>query len=81
MPKVLLISPAIIEEIREDFRGGKKKSKKLGGLYKQIASEHNLLFLDLSKIVRISEKDGIHLDSEAHEVIGKEISDIVENIF
>ena len=76
-PQILLIAPSTIEEINEDLNGGKEKSKQFGRLYKAIANENKLLFLDLAKKVKVSEKDGVHFDTSQHQIIAKEVAQIV----
>lgn len=50
-----------------------KKSKKLAGIYKEVADEFNCKFIDLDKIVKVSPKDGLHYEPEAHKKIADAI--------
>jgi len=72
-PQVLLIAPPPIREIGEGvemFRGGAVKSARFGQHYRAIAETHRCGFLDASTVVASSPIDGVHLDAEAHRVLG-----------
>ncbi len=78
-PKIILVSPCIIEEKERlrfgkkeiDFLGAKQKSEKLGEMYLKIAKKYNIDFLDLAQYVKVSEVDGDHLDGNEHKKIAE----------
>jgi lysophospholipase L1-like esterase len=73
MPKIILVSPPIIDEtvesVKEKYMGGGEKSKQLASLYKQIALKNGCKYIDVSKVVFPSKKDGYHLEQEQHKII------------
>ncbi|MEW5976999.1 MAG: SGNH/GDSL hydrolase family protein [Acidobacteriota bacterium] len=82
-PRVLLISPAPLAkltELAEMFEGAEEKSFKLGRHYREIATQLGCPFLDAGEIVKSSDRDGIHLEAEAHEKLGKAIASRVTEI-
>lgn len=87
IPKILLISPAIIiekpryrfDKIVNDFEGGNKKSKKLARIYETIAIKENAFFIDSSKIIEVG-SDGIHINEESHSKLGKHLANFVKDI-
>ena len=78
-PKMIIVSPPIIEEKERmrfgkkevDFLGANEKSKKLGEMYLNIAEKHNIEYLDLAEYVKVSEIDGVHLDKNEHHKIAE----------
>mgnify|MGYP001564919087 CR=1 FL=1 len=78
-PKIILVSPCIIEEKERlrfgkkeiDFLGAKEKSEKLGEMYLKIAKKHNIDFLDLAQYVKVSEVDGVHVNEGGHKKIAE----------
>lgn len=72
-PQVIIVSPPLVDEtvegVNEKYLGAGEKSKKLGELYEQVANKFNYKFIDISKFVSPSKKDGYHLESESHQKI------------
>ena len=84
-PKILLLTPPIINPIKssyQEYRNSLNKSRKLPGYYEKIAHEQGIEFLDTSKIVTVSKRDGIHIDIEEHQKLGnaviKKVREIME---
>lgn len=84
VPKMLVVCPAPIldhhgtrPDMDDMFRGGHAKSLKLAPLYEAVAALHGAAFLDAGELVESSEHDGIHLDPQAHAVLGRAIGDAV----
>jgi lysophospholipase L1-like esterase len=64
-PKILLLTPPIInpvEDLSQEFRNSHNKSLKLPGYYAKIARDYGVEFLDISKIIKVSKLDGVHID-------------------
>ncbi|MFA6908314.1 MAG: SGNH/GDSL hydrolase family protein [Patescibacteria group bacterium] len=88
VPSMILVSPPIIEEQERlrfgkkevDFLGAHEKSKKLGGLYKAVAEQHDAEFLDLSTRITVSDIDGVHADENAHRIIAESIQQIITKL-
>ncbi len=84
-PKVLLVAPARIIDPKDRFvqmfQGGAEKSLELGERYKALAEKHGALFLDASLLVAPSPADGIHLNAQAHRVLGEQVAALVRSHF
>lgn len=88
IPKVILVSPAIIKEKERvrggqlviDFKGANLKSKELSDIYLKIANEFGATFVDLSKIVVASEIDGIHLDENQHKNVAEYLASVIVDL-
>lgn len=80
MPKIILVSPPLVDEsvigVDEKYKGAEEKSKQLGTLFEQIANRYNCQFIDISKYVSPSKKDGYHLEPESHQ----KIADLLEKL-
>lgn len=81
-PKMLVVCPpALLDRhgTRPDlagmFAGGHEKSLQLPPLYAAVAAEHGAAFLDAGTVIRSSAFDGIHLDPDAHEALGRAIAE------
>lgn len=82
-PAVLLVSPAPLVKISwfaEMFEGGTEKSRKLAAEIEVNARERGAHFFDAGSVIRSSEGDGIHLDADAHETLGKALTERARSI-
>jgi lysophospholipase L1-like esterase len=77
-PEILVICPpAIVDhhgerpDLTDMFAGGRAKSLRLAPLYAAVAEEHGAAFLDAGSLIESSAYDGIHLDLDAHEKLGR----------
>ena len=84
-PKMLLICPPPILDTFGDtpgfadmFAGGREKSLALPGYCSTIAEENGAAFLDAGKVIRSSAFDGIHLDLDAQEKLGRAIAEKIK---
>ena len=84
-PKILLMTPPIInpvESLSQEFRNSHNKSCKLPDYYSKIARDYDLEFLDTSKIINVSELDGVHIDVDEQLKLGnivlKKVKEIME---
>ena len=80
-PAVLIVTPPPMLEIgwfAEMFLGGAAKSLQLAGLFRDTAKRTGASFVDAAEFVESSTVDGIHLDSDAHRVLGGEIAKVVQ---
>ena len=79
-PGVLLVAPpplARLSEFAESFEGGSEKSLKLAPYVEGFARGLGCGFLDAGRFVKCSDLDGIHLDPEAHRILGLAIAEKV----
>ena len=77
MPKVILMCPPIVDESvdgvsnKDKYEGAEAKSKMLPELYKKLAEENNLGYINLQDFVQPSKADGYHLDVESHKIVAE----------
>lgn len=82
-PKILLICPAPVKNIM-NFPGlaeAVKKSQKMKDHYKDVAKRCRCTFLDAGMVTDVSKEDGIHLDENGHEALGKKVAQTVKKMF
>lgn len=84
-PRILLLSPPHIGTcppmFDQMFEGAEEKSHQLKNHYHQVAEQNSCDFFDVSDIVTASPADGIHLDEQAHRVLGESLAKRVISIF
>ncbi|MFT7557391.1 MAG: lysophospholipase L1-like esterase [Planctomycetota bacterium] len=86
MPEIrfILVAPAPIHEdsLRENrkdmFRGGESISQELRTELAKIATKYELPFVDAAAHVAVSREDGLHLDEDAHHLLGETISSVIQ---
>jgi lysophospholipase L1-like esterase len=79
-PKVLLACPAPVARLTlfsEMFAGAQEKSRALGPLYRAVAEQHGAAFVNLGDHVRSSDVDGIHLDADQQQALGRAMAQAV----
>lgn len=77
---VLLISPILMKAHVGERDDDIAESARLSGLYKQIAESFRLPFLDAALHAAPSEIDGVHLDIDGHEKLGKAIAAKIKSL-
>lgn len=82
-PKVLLISPAHVNENSKTpvagMAGAEEKSKQLAKFYQEIAERQNCEFIDMAQYVQPSPVDGCHLEKEAHSKIAEVLEEKIKD--
>lgn len=89
LPKILVIAPAPINEgiyncefaSMFNFYEGIQKSKDILQVIKEVARAQKCEFLDASQYITASKIDGLHLDEESHEMLGKAVAHKIEELF
>lgn len=80
-PKILIIVPPIVNEqwivASSLFKWSTVKSNELIELYKKVAEDENVLYLDPTKEIQVNEKDWVHIDSDNHLKLAKLIHEII----
>lgn len=79
-PSLIIVAPPPMQEVDwlgEMFLGGAEKSAHLPALLRDASLRVGAQFLDAGEIVESSSVDGIHLDSDAHRILGIELAKIV----
>ena len=86
--KVIILAPPIItESIENNFfknlfdKNSIENSKELPKICKNIAKKYMCDFIDLNKLVSVSNIDGLHLSIEAHNKIGQFLIKYIEDNF
>lgn len=78
IPEILVVSPPEIVQpkgvIAHKFQGAEKRCIGLTSELQKIASDHNASFLESGSVTSASKVDGIHLDEDQHESLGKVIA-------
>jgi len=83
-PKILLVAPAVTGETSEQnemFVGAREKSKRFAGMYRVIAEQHGVAYLNAAQNVTSSEIDGIHLEPAEHEKLGVAVAGAIWKSF
>lgn len=81
-PKVLLICPPPLGPVENGvfgvmFEGGVEKSKKMPAYFEGVAKNFGVEYFDAGTVVKSSDEDGVHMQADQHEILGKEIAKIV----
>lgn len=87
-PKVLLVSPILIDESYKGnavFHGmfgedGVERSKELAPVYRRFAGENGLGFLNAAEYSSASPIDGIHMAADDHRRLGRAMAEKVREI-
>ncbi len=87
-PKVLMMAPPPTGRLTqvgatdfpEIFRGAEEKSKQLGRIYRAVAKEAGVDFLDTSEVIVSSDVDGIHFDLDEHRKLGEAVAAVVRKL-
>jgi lysophospholipase L1-like esterase len=62
------------------FKGNEEKSKQLGSHYKAVAEANGVEYFDAGAVVKSSNIDGLHLDADQHELLGKALAGLVKKV-
>lgn len=85
-PEVLLVAPPPVTDPRPLQRvwgfsaGSVERAGELARFYREVAENQRCAFLDAGATAAVSPSDGVHLDAEAHQALGKAIADSVRAI-
>ncbi|HMQ35405.1 MAG TPA: hypothetical protein PKD53_32140 [Chloroflexaceae bacterium] len=80
---MLLICPpptARLSGFAELFAGAGEQSRALATHYRREAALRGCAFLDAGQIIGSSERDGIHFEVEAHQILGRAVARIVQEL-
>ncbi|WP_444921310.1 SGNH/GDSL hydrolase family protein [Microbulbifer sp. CnH-101-G] len=81
VPKILIIAPVTIINpcgiIGYKFTGAEKRCAGYAKELEKVSHDLETLFLDANKWVKVSERDGIHLDEDQHLLLGKVVADFL----
>jgi len=81
IPEIMIVAPPVIVEAKgkllRKFAGAESRCVGLTHELKELAQAENILFFDSAEVTEASRVDGIHLDADQHEVLGKAIAQAV----
>jgi len=83
LPKILLVVPPIVDDTTlfasSLFQGGTKKALLLPSIYKRVAQEEGVLYLDVTPEVKVdSKEDGVHINKENHKRLAQLIEEKIK---
>jgi len=76
-PRVLLIAPPPVgklTEFSEMFAGAAEKSSRLSAWVERTAGELDCEFLDAASLIAADDRDGIHLNADAHKTLAEAVA-------
>jgi lysophospholipase L1-like esterase len=81
VPAILIVAPPPIVEpkgaIAHKFEGAAQKSAGLAAAMSAVARERECAFFDAGTVTPTSRVDGVHLDADQHELLGKAMAAVV----
>jgi len=84
VPPVLVVAPPPISTLKgplaPKFEGAEQKSLGLAAAYGKVCKELGCDFFDAGSVTTSSRADGIHLDIDQHEKLGKALSAVVASL-
>jgi len=86
--KIILVAPPVVSGAIKDswlgdsfeFENACKLSGELASWYEQLSEMYGCTFLDASKIAKVSDSDGIHMDADNQKKLGKALAKLVKNM-
>jgi lysophospholipase L1-like esterase len=84
VPHILIVAPPPIRtpvgDMTEKFAGGREKCVGVAEAFRRVAAELECAFFDSGLVIHASEVDGVHLDADQHEVLGRSIAPVVASL-
>jgi lysophospholipase L1-like esterase len=84
IPPVVIVAPPPVDNprgpIAAKFSGAAQKSAGLAAAYRNTAAELDCPFFDAGAVTPASAVDGVHLDADQHEKLGKSIAEFVATL-
>ncbi|RKX76102.1 MAG: hypothetical protein DRP87_12850 [Spirochaetes bacterium] len=80
IPRVILLSPLPANENAEGahhFRELIEKSRRFPEEFRKVAESFGIDFIDTSRIISASDLDGVHIDGESHQRLGRHLADYI----
>jgi lysophospholipase L1-like esterase len=78
IPPIMIVSPprpgVPSGSMEQKFAGAWERSSGLSDAYRQVANDLGCHFLDAGLVISVSKIDGVHLDADQHEALGREIA-------
>jgi lysophospholipase L1-like esterase len=84
VPTILIVAPPLSETpagaMADKFAGAREKAHGLGAAYENVAAELSCAFFDTGGLLTASKADGVHLDADQHEILGRALVDPVRTL-
>ncbi len=78
IPPILVIAPPVITQVQgnmtDKFAGAAQKCLGLAEAYRSLCTQLDCAFFDAGAVVQSSRVDGVHLDSDAHMRLGRQLA-------
>ncbi len=78
IPPIMIVSPPLpgvaAGSMEQKFAGARERAAGLEEAYQRIAAELNCHFYDAGVVAAASRADGVHLDADQHQALGREIA-------
>ncbi|MEX0938115.1 MAG: SGNH/GDSL hydrolase family protein [Pirellulales bacterium] len=82
--RVLIVAPPAIQKptgpIASKFENAHEKSVGLAAAYEEVARERDCEFFDAGAVTKSSTVDGVHLDADQHDTLGRALAGVVASL-
>ena len=80
-PPIMIVSPpqpgVATGSMEQKFSGAHERAAGLDGAYRNIATELGCHFFDAGEVTTVSRVDGVHLDADQHQALGRAMAPLV----
>lgn len=84
VPPILIVAPpragTPAGTMADKFAGARERAEGIGEAFAAIAAEMRCAFFDAGRIITASPVDGVHLDADQHEILGRQLVDPVSKL-
>ncbi len=84
VPQVLIVAQPPLRsaagDMTQKFGGGDVRCAGLAGAYRAVAAEYACPFFDAGAVIQVSDVDGVHLEPDQHEVLGRALVPVVADL-
>ena len=84
VPRVLVVAPPPLRTpggtMALKFAGGPERCVGVADAYQRVARELECPFFDSGRVIHLSPVDGVHLDADQHQVLGRELAPVVSGL-
>jgi lysophospholipase L1-like esterase len=84
VPPILVVAPPQLDDPRgaigPKFAGGDIASRGLADAIRQVSEDAGCAFFDANSVTASSRVDGVHLDADQHDVLGRALAPIVTGL-
>ena len=84
VPPILIVSPPVIQRpqgaIAQKFSGAEGRCVGMPAAQREVATQEGCAYFDAGSVTSASTVDGIHLDADQHERLGRELAGCVATL-